>query len=123
MGGWFGNGLILGRSRALWAGAVAGVLNGLVVLSVFHMTDVQLAAVNLAAFGLISLLANADDPRTVPTFAASITPPAATNAASTSTATATADSSTATSDGSPQPAQAGSTPAAADPTGGASPSP
>lgn len=65
----FGNGLILGRSRALWVAALGALANLGVLLGVWTLTDLQLAGVNLAIVAITGLVANADDPRTVPTLA------------------------------------------------------
>jgi len=62
-------GTILGRNAGLWTGAIAAVLNALVLLGIWTLTSEQLAGVDVAAFALVALIANASDPTTAPTFA------------------------------------------------------
>lgn len=60
--------MILGRNPGLWTGAVAAILNVLVVLGIWHISTDQLATVDVAAFAIVALIANAGDPTTAPTF-------------------------------------------------------
>jgi hypothetical protein len=52
--------VILGRSLTLWTGAVAAVLNALVLASVVVLSGDQVAAVNAAVFAVLALIAAND---------------------------------------------------------------
>ena len=52
--------MILGRSLTLWTGAVAAVLNALVLASVVVLSGDQVAAVNAAVFAVLALIAAND---------------------------------------------------------------
>ena len=61
--------MILGRNAAVWIGLVAAVLNMCVLVFGINLDGPQLASLNAAAACLIGLVANSNDPTTVPTFA------------------------------------------------------
>ena len=52
--------MILGRSLTLWTGAVAAVLNAIVLANVVTLTGDQVAALNGAVFAVLALLATSD---------------------------------------------------------------
>lgn len=52
--------MILGRSLTLWTGAVAAILNALVLANVIVLTGDQVAAVNAAVFAVLALVAAND---------------------------------------------------------------
>ena len=52
--------MILGRSLTLWTGAVAAVLNAVVLAGIVVLTGDQVAAVNAAVFAVLALLAAND---------------------------------------------------------------
>ncbi len=52
--------MILGRSLTLWTGAVAAVLNAVVLANVVVLTGDQVAALNGAVFAVLALLAASD---------------------------------------------------------------
>ena len=52
--------MILGRSLTLWTGAVAAILNALVLANVVALTGDQVAAVNAAVFAVLALVAAND---------------------------------------------------------------
>lgn len=52
--------MILGRSLTLWTGAVAAVLNAIVLANVVVLTGDQVAALNGAVFAVLALLATSD---------------------------------------------------------------
>lgn len=85
--------MILGRNNALWVGAAAAILNALVVLGLWQISGVQLAAVDGAAFAVIGLIANASDPTTAPTFALTTKAPSATTTPSIPSSTTAAPAS------------------------------
>jgi hypothetical protein len=52
--------MILGRSLTLWTGAVAAILNALVLANLVVLTGDQVAAVDAAVFAVLALLAAND---------------------------------------------------------------
>ena len=52
--------MILGRSLTLWTGAVAAVLNAIVLANIVVLTGDQVAALNGAVFAVLALLATSD---------------------------------------------------------------
>ena len=52
--------MILGRSLTLWTGAVAAVLNAVVLANIVVLTGDQVAALNGAVFAVLALLATSD---------------------------------------------------------------
>jgi len=52
--------VILGRSLTLWTGAVAAILNALVLANLLVLSDDQVAAVNAAVFAVLALVAAND---------------------------------------------------------------
>ncbi len=52
--------MILGRSLTLWTGAVAAVLNAVVLAGVVVLTGDQVAALNGAVFAVLALVAASD---------------------------------------------------------------
>jgi len=52
--------MILGRSLTLWTGAVAAILNALVLANIVVLSGDQVAAVNGAVFAVLALLAAND---------------------------------------------------------------
>ncbi|HLX35886.1 MAG TPA: hypothetical protein VKR30_11680 [Candidatus Limnocylindrales bacterium] len=52
--------MILGRSLTLWTGAVAAVLNAVVLAGIVVLTGDQVAAINAAVFAVLALLAASD---------------------------------------------------------------
>jgi hypothetical protein len=66
--------MILGRSPALWLGAIQALLNVLVVVFGVSLTIDQLAALNIAAGAVVGIVANESAAGTVGTFEASKTP-------------------------------------------------
>lgn len=52
--------MILGRSLTLWTGAVAAVLNAIVLAGIVVLTGDQVAAVNGAVFAVLALIAAND---------------------------------------------------------------
>ena len=52
--------MILGRSLTLWTGAVAAILNALVLANLVVLSGDQVAAVNAAVFAVLALLAAND---------------------------------------------------------------
>lgn len=52
--------MILGRSLTLWTGAVAAVLNALVLANIVALSGDQVAAVNAAVFAVLALVAAND---------------------------------------------------------------
>ena len=52
--------MILGRSLTLWTGAVAAILNALVLANVVVLSGDQVAAVNGAVFSVLALVAAND---------------------------------------------------------------
>ncbi len=52
--------MILGRSLTLWTGAVAAVLNAVVLANLVVLTGDQVAAVNGAVFAVLALIAAND---------------------------------------------------------------
>ena len=52
--------MILGRSLTLWTGAVAAVLNAIVLANIVVLTGDQVAALNGAVFAVLALLAAND---------------------------------------------------------------
>ena len=52
--------MILGRSLTLWTGAVAAILNALVLVNVVTLNGDQIAGMNAAVFGVLALLASND---------------------------------------------------------------
>ena len=52
--------MILGRSLTLWTGAVAAILNALVLANLLVLSDDQVAAVNAAVFAVLALVAAND---------------------------------------------------------------
>ena len=52
--------MILGRSLTLWTGAVAAVLNVLVLTNILVLTGDQVAAVNAAVFAVLAVIASSD---------------------------------------------------------------
>ena len=52
--------MILGRSLTLWTGAVAAILNALVLTNIVVLTGDQVAALNAAVFAILALLAAND---------------------------------------------------------------
>ena len=52
--------MILGRSLTLWTGAVAAVLNAIVLAGIVVLTGDQVAALNGAVFAVLALVAAND---------------------------------------------------------------
>ena len=52
--------MILGRSLTLWTGAVAAVLNAVVLANIVVLTGDQVAALNGAVFAVLALIAAND---------------------------------------------------------------
>ena len=52
--------MILGRSLTLWTGAVAAVLNAIVLAGIVVLTGDQVAALNGAVFAVLALIAASD---------------------------------------------------------------
>ena len=52
--------MILGRSLTLWTGAVAAILNAVVLASIVALTGDQVAALNGAVFAVLALVAAND---------------------------------------------------------------
>ena len=52
--------MILGRSLTLWTGAVAAVLNAVVLANIVALTGDQVAALNGAVFAVLALVAAND---------------------------------------------------------------
>ncbi len=52
--------MILGRSLTLWTGAVAAVLNAVVLANIVVLTGDQVAALNGAVFAVLALVAAND---------------------------------------------------------------
>ena len=52
--------MILGRSLTLWTGAVAAVLNAVVLAGIVVLTGDQVAALNGAVFAVLALIAAND---------------------------------------------------------------
>ena len=52
--------MILGRSLTLWTGAVAAVLNAVVLANIVVLTGDQVAALNGAVFAVLALIAASD---------------------------------------------------------------
>jgi hypothetical protein len=52
--------VILARSLTLWTGALAAILNALVLANVVVLTGDQVAAVNAAVFAVLALIAASD---------------------------------------------------------------
>lgn len=52
--------MILARSLTLWTGALAAILNALVLANVVVLTGDQVAAVNAAVFAVLALIAASD---------------------------------------------------------------
>ena len=52
--------MILGRSLTLWTGAVAAILNAIVLAGVVVLTGDQVAALNGAVFAVLALIATND---------------------------------------------------------------
>ena len=52
--------MILGRSLTLWTGAVAAVLNAVVIAGIVVLTGDQVAALNGAVFAVLALVAAND---------------------------------------------------------------
>lgn len=76
--------MILGRNPALWAGAIAAILNVAVIVFGVPLTLDGLAALNVAAVAIIGLIANQADPTTQPTFAPTFAAPTLTSPPSSS---------------------------------------
>jgi hypothetical protein len=53
--------VILGRSLTLWTGAVAAVLNAVVLANIVVLTGDQVAALNGAVFAVLALVAANDN--------------------------------------------------------------
>jgi len=52
--------VILGRSLTLWTGAVAAILNAIVLEGIVVLTGDQVAAINAAVFAVLALIAAND---------------------------------------------------------------
>ena len=52
--------MILGRSLTLWTGAVAAILNAIVLANIIVQTGDQVAALNGAVFSVLALIAAND---------------------------------------------------------------
>ena len=52
--------MILGRSLTLWTGAVAAILNAIVLAGIVVLTGDQVAAINAAVFAVLALIAAND---------------------------------------------------------------
>ena len=52
--------MILGRSLTLWTGAVAAILNAVVLANIVVLTGDQVAALNGAVFAVLALIAASD---------------------------------------------------------------
>ena len=52
--------MILGRSLTLWTGAVAAILNAIVLANIIVLTGDQVAALNGAVFAVLALVAAND---------------------------------------------------------------
>lgn len=52
--------MILGRSLTLWTGAIAAVLNAVVLANIVVLTGDQVAALNGAVFAVLALVAAND---------------------------------------------------------------
>jgi len=52
--------VILGRSLTLWTGAVAAILNAIVLAGIVVLTGDQVAAINAAVFAVLALIAAND---------------------------------------------------------------
>jgi len=52
--------VILGRSLTLWTGAVAAILNAIVLANIIVLTGDQVAALNGAVFSVLALIAAND---------------------------------------------------------------
>ena len=52
--------MILGRSLTLWTGAVAAILNAVVLANIVVLTGDQVAALNGAVFAVLALVAAND---------------------------------------------------------------
>ena len=52
--------MILGRSLTLWTGAVAAILNAIVLANIVVLTGDQVAALNGAVFAVLALIAAND---------------------------------------------------------------
>lgn len=67
--------MILGRNPALWVALGASILNALVVLQIWNLDTIQLAALNALLVAAIGVIANEADPTTAGTFAATTQAP------------------------------------------------
>ena len=52
--------MIFGRSPTLWTGAVAAILNAVVLAGIVALTGDQVAALNGAVFAVLALIAASD---------------------------------------------------------------